>query len=68
MSFFDVIIMREEGKLTTSVYHKPTLGRIYTHFDSFLTSNYTIGIIHTLLLDVSVFVQIGLIFTKNWLS
>ena len=48
VSFFDVMIMRQQGKLTTSVYHKPTFGRIYTHFDSFLTSTYKIGIIHTL--------------------
>ena len=48
MSFLDVNIICEQGKFTTSVYHKPTFGKVYTHFDSFLPSN-KIVLIHTLL-------------------
>ena len=44
MSFLDVNIIREQGKFTTSVYRKPTVSRIYTHFDSFSTSTGTIYI------------------------
>ena len=36
-------------KFITSVYHKPTFSRIYTHFDSFLPSSNKIGLLHTLL-------------------
>ena len=39
----------EQGKFTTSAYRKPTFSGICTHFDSFLPSNYDIGVIHTLL-------------------
>ena len=49
MSFLDVNIIREKDKFTTSVYHKPTFSRIYTHFDSFLPSSYKIGLLHALL-------------------
>ena len=44
MSFVGVNIIRKQGKFTTSVYHKPTFSRIYTHFDI-----YKFGIILTLL-------------------
>ena len=49
MSFLDVNIIREKGKLTTSVYRKPPFSGIYTHFDSFLPSSNKIGLLHTLL-------------------
>ena len=49
MPFLDVNIIREKDKFTTSVYHKPTFHRIYTHFDSFLPSSNKIGLLHTLL-------------------
>ena len=49
MSFLDVDIIREQGKFTTSVYHKPTFRGIYTYFNSFLPSSYKIGLTHTLL-------------------
>ena len=48
MSFLDVNIIREKDKFTTSVYHKPTFSRIYTHFDSFLPSSNKIGLLHTI--------------------
>ena len=49
MSFLDVNIIREQGKFTTSVYHKPTFRGIYTHFESFSPSTNKTGMIHTLL-------------------
>ena len=48
MSFLDVNIIREKDKFTTSVYHKPTFSRIYTHFNNFLPSSNKIGLLHTL--------------------
>ena len=48
MSFIDVNIIHKKGKFTTSVYHKPTFSRIYTHFDSFLPSSNKIGLLHTI--------------------
>ena len=49
MSFLDVNIIHEQGKFTTSVYHKAIFSEMFTHFDSFLPSIYKIGMIHTLL-------------------
>ena len=49
MSFLDNNIIHEKDKFTTSVYHKPTFSRIYTHFDSFLPSCTKIGLLHKLL-------------------
>ena len=48
MSFLHVQIIGEDKTLTTSFYHKPTFGGVYTHFDSFLPSTYKFGIIYTL--------------------
>ena len=49
MSFLDVNIILEQGKTTTSVYCKTSLGDIFTNFDSFLQSTYKIFMIHRLL-------------------
>ena len=49
MSFLDINIIREKDRFTTSVYHKRTFSRIYTHFDSFFPSSNKIGLLHTLL-------------------
>ena len=49
MSFLDVNIARKQGKVTTFVYCQSTFSGIYTYFDSFLSSIYKIGMIHTLL-------------------
>ena len=46
---FLTLIIREKNKFTTSVYRKPTLSGIYTHFDSFFPSSNKIGLLHTLL-------------------
>ena len=49
VSFLDVNTIREQGKFTTSVYCKPTVNEIYTHYNSFLSSTYKTGMIHALL-------------------
>ena len=48
MFFFDVNIIREQGKFTSSVYRKPTFAGIDTRFNSFLPSTYKIGVIHAM--------------------
>ena len=48
ISFLDINFIREQGKFITSVYRKPTLSGVYTHFDSFLRDTYKIGMIYTL--------------------
>ena len=68
MSFLDVNIIREQGKLRTSVHRKQTFTGIYTHFDSFLPSTYKIGMIHTLLYRCFRISSDWTSFTLNWLS
>ena len=48
ISFLDVNVIREQGKFITSVYRKPTVSSVYTHFDSFLLDTYKIGMVYTL--------------------
>ena len=48
MSFSDLQIIREDKTFATYVYCKPTFGGVYTHFDSFLRSNYMFGTGYTL--------------------
>ena len=48
MSFLNVHIIREDKKLTTFVYRKPTSCGVYTHFDSFLPYTYRFGTAYTL--------------------
>ena len=48
MSFLDIAIIHEDKTFTTSAYCKPTFSGIYTHFDSFLPSNYKFGNVYTL--------------------
>ena len=38
-SFLDVKMCRENNKLTTSVYRKPTFSGVFTNFKSFIPSN-----------------------------
>ena len=45
LSFLDVEVSRDRNTFVTSVYRKPTFSGVYTHFDSFLTSTYKIGMI-----------------------
>ena len=48
MSFLDVKISRENGKFVTTVYPKPTLSGVYSHFESFLPSTYKFGMLYIL--------------------
>ena len=45
LSFLDVEVSRQQGKLVTSVSRKPTFSSVYTHFDSFLPEVYKVGMI-----------------------
>ena len=49
MFFFDINKICEQGKFTTSVYHKPRFSKVNTDFDSSLPSTYKTGMIYTLL-------------------
>ena len=46
--FLDAEVSRQQGKVVTSVYRKPTFSGVYTHFDSFLPEVYKIGMIYIL--------------------
>ena len=48
MSFLDVEISGENGKVVTTVYRKPTFSGVYTHFESFLPSRQKFGMLYTL--------------------
>ena len=44
----DMLIDRTNGKITSSVYRKPTFTGVYTHFHSFLPSVYKFGLLSTI--------------------
>ena len=46
MSFLDVEISRENGKLVTTAYRKPTFSGVYTPSESFLPSKHKYGMLH----------------------
>ena len=48
LSFLDVKVIREKGKLTTTIYQKPTISGVYSNFESFLPSVYKFGMVYTL--------------------
>ena len=48
-SFLDVKISRENNKLTTSVYRKPTFSGVFTNFKSFIPTFQKFGLVYTLL-------------------
>ena len=48
-SFLDVKISRENNKLTTSVYRKPTFSGVFTNFKSFIFTVQKVGLVYTLL-------------------
>ena len=45
--FLDVEVSQQQGKFVTTVYRKPTVSGVYTHFDSFLQLVYKVGMIYT---------------------
>ena len=49
LPFLDMLIDRNDGNITTSVYRKPTFTGVYTHFHSFLPSIYKFGLLSTIL-------------------
>ena len=48
MSFLEVQIIRKDKTFATSVYRKPSLSGVNTHFDNFLPSTYKFGTVYTL--------------------
>ena len=48
LPLLDVEIIREQGKLTTSIYRNPTFRGVYSNFESFLPSVYKLGMVYTL--------------------
>ena len=48
LSFLDVEVSRQQGKLVTIFYRKPTFRGVYTYFDSFWPTDYKVGMIYTL--------------------
>ena len=48
-SFLDVKICRENNKLSTFVYRKPTFSGVFTNFKSFIPTVNKFGLRHTLL-------------------
>ena len=49
MPFLDVLITRTSNGFKTSVYHKPTFSGVYSNFNSFISKEYKVGLIFTLL-------------------
>ena len=47
--FLDVLITRTRNGFKTSVYHKPTFSGLYSNFNSFISEEYKVGLIFTLL-------------------
>ena len=49
--FLDVDVSRLQGdvsqRISTTVYRKPTFSGVYSHFDSFLPTDYKVGMIYT---------------------
>ena len=48
LSFLDVKVSQQQGKFVTTVYRKPTFRGVYVLFDSFLPTDYKVGMIYTL--------------------
>ena len=48
LSFLDVEVSREKGKVLTAVYRMATFSGVYTHFESFLPTVYKFGMVYTL--------------------
>ena len=46
--FLDIEVSQQQGKFVTTVYSKPTVSGVYTHFDSFLPTVYKVGMVYTL--------------------
>ena len=49
MPFLEVLITRTSNDFKISVYHKPTFNGVYSNFSSFISEEYKVGLIFTLL-------------------
>ena len=49
MSFLDVLVTRQDGALTTSLYRKATFSGVFTNFYSFISIQFKASLISTLL-------------------
>ena len=49
LPFLDILVDRNDGFMSTSVYRKPTFTGVYTHYSSFIPSVYKIGLLSTIL-------------------
>ena len=49
MLFLDVVITKASNGFETSAYHKPTCSKVYSNFNSFISEEYKVGLIFTLL-------------------
>ena len=49
MPFLDVLITRSSSGFKTSVYHKPSFSGVSSNFNSFISEEYKVGLIFTLL-------------------
>ena len=49
MSFLYVLITRNSNGFKTFVYHEPTFSRVYSNFNSFISEEYKVGLVFTLL-------------------
>ena len=49
MLFLGVLITRTSNGFKTSVYHKPTFSGVYSNFNSFISEEFKVGLIFTLL-------------------
>ena len=47
--FLEVLITRTGNGFKASVYHKPTFSGVYSNFDTFISGEYKVGLIFTLL-------------------
>ena len=47
-SFLDIEVIRKQGKLSTTIYRKPTFSGVYSNFERFLPFVYKSGMIYTL--------------------
>ena len=50
--FLDALISRNNKDFTTTVYHKPTFGGVYSNFNSFIADEYKHDLIFTLLFQI----------------
>ena len=46
-SFLDIKMCKENSKLTTFVFRRPTFSNILTNFDSFIPVSYKHGLVNT---------------------